>query len=305
MRFTAAKGGENDCPNLNVGQAVRMMESAPNPEDCRASSGAASMRDQRHHLPTRMAYGLRSSDVPRWLRFDGIHTGYRYGGTYYNALLSLFVLHNECINAWTMLLGLVFSSCAFWFVVGTIQTSKTEQHVRETPLTAFAAFHASACLHVPFSVGYHLLMPLSKRVYNVWRKLDIMFIFIASVPLTYALSFFVFPRWATWALTATAASVAASAVKRVSRLKEGEPLHRSSHTRFIAMIAAVYYLPMACQGALDAASGSFSGVLLCVVCVPCALGLGGLAYVHNFPESAVPERLDLVVRLRLLKWRLT
>lgn len=237
--------------------------------------------------PANLTYQLRAEQVPRWLRFESLQTGYRYGGTYKQCLLSLFVLHNECLNAWTMIAASVFSTCAFVYAIVGLRV--TGLHV-----LPFLFFYLSALLHLPFSVGYHLFLPISPSVYNKWRKLDVSFIFVGSVLLVCAFGWFVMPLWAVMTSTALAVMIAALGIYRLNTLEDGQALERSGHAVCIASIVLVYFFPLVYQAYKDVANLEITTAVGCATGVFLSLLLGGTVYANNFPERYYPETFDLV-----------
>lgn len=106
----------------------------------------------------------------------------------WSCLCSLFILHNECLNAWTMLLGaLLLTTTSLVFVL-------SHYSVREGEHSAFVVYWTSFIVHLPFSVEYHQFLPMPARVYNVWRRLDMSFILLMWVQLTYSMRYFVYPH---------------------------------------------------------------------------------------------------------------
>ena len=126
-------------------------------------------------------------DIPEWLRFDYINTGYRYeeNATYKTYIPTLFTLHNEAINIWTMLIANNISLILFIYSIIVLPFTWLT-------FTAFLAVYLTSLIHLPFSVAYHLFLPISPETYNTLRKYDIFFIFISSIFLTYALCCLVF-----------------------------------------------------------------------------------------------------------------
>ncbi len=53
-------------------------------------------------------HGLRDDEVPMGYRLAGVTTGYRRGGTHWQCLLTLFTIHNQTLNSWTMIFGASF-----------------------------------------------------------------------------------------------------------------------------------------------------------------------------------------------------
>lgn len=233
--------------------------------------------------------GLKDTDIPEWLSFPLMKVGYRKGGSYESCLRSLFMWHNETINAWTMIAISVFSLVfnVYCFV---------ELSPKKDDIMPFVAMFLSVFVHIPFSVGYHLFMPISQQVYNKWRKLDIMFIFVASCFLTYSLCYFIMPTWITWLITGVAVIVSFSAIIKTRQLAPGQPMNRKTHTMFIATIVFVYYIPILYQGLKDLLDDTFTVAVSTMFAVPTLLVLGGYVYAKHWPECNYPARFDLLGR---------
>lgn len=237
-----------------------------------------------------MQYGLHVSQVPAWLRFEELTTHYRLGpATYAQALCSLFRAHNECINAWTMIVASVLSTVALAYVLAVVKPTRGDD------LVPFVALWFSAMIHLPFSVGYHLFMPISPDACNLWRKLDIAAIFASSCVLTFAIGYFVLPKTLLVAITLCAALVTVIAWARIARFSMSTPLEKRSLATFIGSIVLIYLAPMLLQSARDL-------VRLRRVTMPVAatlgvlvsLFVGGMTYVTSFPERFFPGTFDLV-----------
>lgn len=233
--------------------------------------------------------GLKDTDIPDWLRFPMMKVGYRMGGSYESCLYSLIMWHNETINAWTMI---AISSFSLAFMVYCL----VKLSPKNGDVWPFIAMFLSVFVHAPFSVGYHLFMPISQKVYNQWRKLDIMFIFIASCFLTYALCYFIMPKWITWLITCVAIVVAFSAILKTRQLAPGEPMNRKTHTIFIATIILVYYIPIFYKGIKDLVDNTFTIAVCTMFVVPIMLLLGGYVYAKHWPECNYPVRFDMLGR---------
>ncbi len=101
--------------------------------------------------------------------------GYRSGGTYSRCLAALFELHTETMNAWTMIVTALLSLVMLYSVVGSESGPATWSEG-----VAFCALTGSVWLHMPWSVGFHLFRGINPQVYNLWRRLDQVFIFVVS-----------------------------------------------------------------------------------------------------------------------------
>ena len=229
---------------------------------------------------------LTDKDIPEWLRFPYLTTGYREGGSYKSCFKSIFALHNESVNAWLMILASIFSISALIYIM--FKNNLT--YVQQIP---FYLLTASALIHLPFSVGYHLFLPISPLIYNKWRRLDISFIFISSCLLTPALCFFVMPYWATFLVTSIAVIVTIIAILRISRFKAGESLQRKQYILFIGIIVCIYYFPIAFKAVKDILHRKFTVAIASAIIIPVVLLLGSFVYSKAWPESAYPVTFDL------------
>jgi predicted membrane channel-forming protein YqfA (hemolysin III family) len=137
--------------------------------------------------------------------------GYRAGGTYARCLASLFEFHTETLNAWTMVWGSVVSVALLAHALGVLgradaaaaaaAASGSSGGGAAAAAAAAGGWHgfrrglpggdaapfwvltASTLLHCPFSVGFHLFRGMSPRVYNLWRRLDQVFIYqVGALP---------------------------------------------------------------------------------------------------------------------------
>jgi len=233
--------------------------------------------------------GLKDIDIPEWLRFPLMKVGYRVGGNYVSCLRSLLMWHNETIHAWTMI---AISAFSLAFMVYCL----VELSPKNGDITPFVAMFLSVFVHVPFSVGYHLFMPISQDVYNHWRKLDIMFIFVASCFLTYSLCYFIMPIWITCLITGAALVVSVTAIMKTMQLAPCQPMNRQTHTLFVASIVFVYYIPIVYQGVKDVMDDKFTIAVTTMFIVPMLLVLGGYVYAKHWPECNYPARFDLLGR---------
>jgi adiponectin receptor len=230
---------------------------------------------------------LLHNDAPEWTTYPDVLTGYRpVGGTYLQLLGTLFTLHTEMLNAWTMILASLFSSLGLGFAVS--------QGVHGVDMVVFTMFWLSAIIHMPASVGYHLFMPMSLQVCNYWRRLDIMCIFAVSVPLCFCTSYYVFSLYVTCSLTFLASCVASWAISKVHKLQDGQALENSKHAMFIGTIVFLYYLPIAYQGLEDFLKDEYSVSILVATLLPLNLGFGAWAFAVGFPQVYAPGRFDLV-----------
>lgn len=183
--------------------------------------------------------------------------GYRAGGDYKRCLAALFELHTETMNAWTMLAGGVVSIAMLAWVIAATQPSITA-------LIPFLALTAAVLVHMPFSVGFHLFRGINAEVYNLWRRLDQIFIFLVSVLLAFGLSWHVYSTW--WGIavnTGAALGVAVFAIRDLWGLQPHFQRNRGLVVVFVGCIVLCYWFPMV-SGEISACQVSNSCGLLLV-----------------------------------------
>lgn len=149
----------------------------------------------------------------------------------------------------------------------------------------FFMFLLSAMVHLPFSLGYHLFMPINKSVFETWRRLDLTFIFIASCPLTLALCYYAVPWPVTCILTGIMCLVSCIFVLFKKNIKQ------STNALFITIAVACYTFPMIASAFLGKTSFWYPIATLG------SLLVSGLLYTNCWPERFfTPGTLDLFGR---------
>lgn len=151
----------------------------------------------------------------------------------------------ETVNAHTVLLNAVLCTIACiaairWALLAVLPVAVW--HV-------FAVLALSVLVHMPFSLGYHLFLPMDAVTSNLWRRLDICAIFAASALLAYAMSALVLPAGATAALSAAAALVAVAAAWKTWQLQPDQRLAdiKTTHALFVGCGCVLYCTPMVVQ----------------------------------------------------------
>ena len=237
-----------------------------------------------------MQYNLNASRVPPWLRFPYIESGYRLGGTYSDGILSLFKIHNEWLNAWTMIAANVISTVLFLLhVKNTIDPlNEIEQCPNVSIISAigpFAVLWISALIHLPFSLGYHLFMPISREVFELWRKLDFYMIFASSLLLAISLGTSVDPWWFGWVNAIPIVFIACDAILFSERKYD-----RSKQTKQVGMAVVFYLIPMIIQTNNEYTSANEIFYAMGAIA---SLTIGAVAYAFSIPECFSPGTFDL------------
>ncbi|GLC35295.1 inc metabolism membrane protein [Pleodorina starrii] len=122
------------------------------------------------------------------------------------------------------------------------------------------------------------------------------FVLVMPVPLTYAMSYFVYERlWDTILATALVAIASGMGIYTVySSVMEGMKLERGNVTRWVGLTAIGYYFPILYQAVLDGQRGVFSVPFVASLVVPASLVGGACLYELHLPERFFPGKLDLV-----------
>jgi adiponectin receptor len=238
-----------------------------------------------------LKYGLTFKDVPEYLQCPHINRGYRLGGSYSECFRSLFRMHNETLNAWTMIAGTCLSLTA-------VLLACTRCPMTSADKACFALFFMSNCCHMPFSVGYHLFLCMDETRNNMWKQLDVSMIFSVSVLLTFCVSYYSFfgNPWMYLGMTAISLTVAGVAVFRIHRsFKPGQKLNAKMNAVFVGFIILAYCFPMWTRAVLSLLYDSDPTFLILVLVVSICLGVGGYCYAFHLPESKFPGRFDYLV----------
>jgi predicted membrane channel-forming protein YqfA (hemolysin III family) len=161
-------------------------------------------------------------------------------------------------------------------------------------LAPFILLTAAVLLHMPFSVGFHLFRGINADVYNLWRRLDQIFIFFASVLLALALSWHAYESAAAIALnTAAAAVVAVAAVREIVGLQPHYQRPRGAMVAFVGSIVMCYWWPMGVTAVRELAAGTPTAATWTALGTFAVLQAGGAAYACGFPERAFPGIFDV------------
>ena len=226
-----------------------------------------------------------AENAPTHAVYPHVLGSYRSGGSYTDNLWSLFQLHTETINCWTMIIASALSvACTTFLSITTLNPSA---------VPVFVAFTSTTVLHLPFSVGYHLFTSMRRQVFNKWRKYDVIAIFNVSVILAFSLSYFVLPWWGCLLNTSVAGLVASTATWTFWKTPDDVDLDPSKQSVFVASIVLCYWFPMAfalvrdsIQLTFTVSSGSGVGVVV-------GLMLSGWAYSSAWPQRHFPGVFDV------------
>lgn len=241
--------------------------------------------------------GLSVDEVEPWQRFPYLVRGYRKGGTYWCCLKSLFKLHNETYNAWTMILSLAVGVSLFIYCATELQPATVLDFL------PFTALLVAQVLHTPCSVGYHLFMCQSAAVANLWRRMDLSLVLVLNVLTTFGLGYYTWGPYATLIATGIVAAVAAYGISNIVALKEGQPLDRVKVVSMIGLTALGYYIPVCYRGVASAlVAGDFTWELAAAIGMLLCHGVGGGCYATHWPQRQFPGKFDIAVSSIDVPW---
>lgn len=139
------------------------------------------------------------------------------------------------------------------------------------------------CLvHVPFSVQYHLSKDVSETIKYKTRKRDILFVFIASVFLTFSLGAFTLPLGITMALTCYSAYLAI----RIALEYNGTNGNKNELVMLMSQTIAVYLTPVI----IGTLYYKTNPIYLFIIVL--SLIIGACVYTYSVPEKWQPGKFD-------------
>ena len=231
--------------------------------------------------------GLTKEQAPPYVTYPFVLRGYRTGGSYKRCLQSLFEWHAETMNAWTMIVGAIISTCLLLWTWSSLELNFT------TGLP-FIALTTSVWVHMPFSVAFHLCRGMNPQVYNLWRRLDQVFIFQVSILLTFGISYHVYTWKGIAANTFAAFVVAQLATVDVWNLSPTYQRNRNHMVIFVGSIVMCYWFPMLYQAVADFLQGHFTEAAALAAATFAVLQLGGVIFAAGFPEKYFPGVFDAI-----------
>jgi adiponectin receptor len=232
-------------------------------------------------------FPVGAGDSPSHAVYPCVTGRYRSGGSYVDNLWSLFRLHTETVNCWTMIIMSLLS------VTGTTYVVTSSSSMDPMAVLVFGAFTSAAVIHLPFSVGYHLFTSMRRQVFNRWRRYDIVAIFNVSVLLTFSLSFYVLPWWGCLMNTVVAGIVAARNNAYIRRIPDELDLDPAEQSVRVASIVLCYWFPMALALGRDALDSRFTVSSAAALGVLAGLVSSSWAYSTAWPQRLSPGSFDV------------
>ena len=237
--------------------------------------------------------------IPSYLQFNQfIRSGYRVGLNLKLCARSLFALHNETVNIWSHVLGIIFFIvyAPFDFVYLHSLNAPAEHYL------IFASFFLLAVLCLTLSALYHLMMCHSEYQCDLWLRMDSAGIGLALCGCYIPSCFYAFycSGWEhTWRAVYMVALLLAVFVSLLL------PLHPDFLTRRWNIRRLLFYFGLIMVGGVPITQwvvmqGGFGVHIVFVFLIPngiimYVLGLaGGTFYVTKFPERVWPGKFDYI-----------
>lgn len=118
-----------------------------------------------------MLYNLNVKEVPYYLHYNKVTSGYRKSGTYKECFYSMFTMfHNETVNAFTSLFNCFIT--IYSLIYG---------YYNNFDLFPLFVWFFGITLNSLMSFGFHTFSPVSKKTFYIWRNLDVLTIYFSGV----------------------------------------------------------------------------------------------------------------------------
>ena len=223
-------------------------------------------------IQNKMTFNLKKNQVPMYLKSKYLYLGYRFGGNYVDSLFSLFRIHNETFNAWTVLIIIPINIFLLKYFLHTFLISSKLPFM----LCCFSTIIVSIC-----SIGNHLFAPISKDVSEFWRKADLIGMFASSPLYTISYSYFVFSNVKMFLLFLCCFIYCLKNIIYIYNSNQTCEVIRHTTPVYIAFSFLFYLLPILLY--------SIKYFLLITICI-C---VGSITFVTNWPERYYKYTFDI------------
>lgn len=231
---------------------------------------------------------LTINDVPDWLKMRYIFKGYpKPGKTISECLMLCFQVHNQTINVWTMIVWAILAVALFAYIVG-----KHSSKMRLWDYSVFFIYMVSILIHLPFSVGYHVMRFVDNDTMTRWKKMDLLFISVNGLLVLFALLAYVFPLWVTIALTTMAVVLlyriywALFKKDKIDITQKKEIFRNILGVNMLCAIPAIYATIKHWNGNRIISWMAIGGIL--------SLLFASSVYATSFPEKHFPHKFDIL-----------
>jgi adiponectin receptor len=218
-----------------------------------------------------------SEKLPEWLQIPYINNGYIQpsGHSYVTCLVLLFFLHNQTVNIWSLVGNLILSIYLY-----LRYSNKNHLHV-------FFVFMMAFLMHTPFAIANHLFRYIDEFNRVFWKRMDMVLISIASVLLTYSLSYFVFPLQWTCFFTLVSLCLCIHSIYTLYQ----KSIHNNQQRILLHFIGSIVIFNIPIVYSIFKQSES-AIVFACIGIIVC-MTLTAIVYTKAFPEKYFPNTFDI------------
>ena len=228
---------------------------------------------------------VSSREAPAYMRYPGVLTSYRVGGTAWQCARSLLRLHTETLNAWTVIASFLFAAASCCYAL---------KHGPPSAWPPFILYFSASLVSAPLSLGMHLFMPMGSEVFTRWRRMDVIGLALGGACFTVAMAWP--PAMPLFGGTLPLAMLSVYATRRVcvdnALLPDGAPIKdTASFVRWLGTAITLYWIPMLYYACFSARSYELVAILCGDVI---SLSTGAAAFVSGWPQRHRPGRFDIV-----------
>ena len=181
---------------------------------------------------------MDKNKIPDYLKDEYI-TDYVIGRNHRECISNLFKLHNESINAWTMIVSNLSLLLLTIYIFTIHQFNILYSFVFILHLLAHT-------IHTPFSVGYHTFNTINKEEYIKWRKYDVYAIFLRSIILSFTISFFTYSDFKdVFNNTSLTISIVYYSLLKFKESEDNhQPLDKVEQGKVVGYVVFTYLIPL-------------------------------------------------------------
>lgn len=229
---------------------------------------------------------MRREDAPEYVATNVyISSDYRMCESYWECFASLFYMHNCFWDSWTAIFAIVHVIALH--VAVRLCTGVFEGPAEDA--VVFTAFMLVGLLHSPASAAYHIVgcAGKSRADFVLTQRADFLMIHWSSVPLSFALGYYVFYDDPGFLLLSVGGTLLCAVYASATIAREFTP---SVRLRQVASLVFFYLLPVFYQTTVDLVAGEpFHPSVLAACGVILALAWGAFTYGTQWPECRWPD----------------
>lgn len=225
----------------------------------------------------------QNQEVPNYLKDEYI-TKYVIGRNHQECIMNLFKLHNESVNAWTMIVSYISVLLIIIYIFIRTQFNKLYSLVFLLHLMAHT-------IHTPFSVGYHTFGNINKEEFIKWRKYDIYTIFLRCIIMTFTLSFFTYKNFLYVLLNTsiTLTFVYYALLKFKESEDKHEPLNKYQQGLLIGSVAFTTSIPILYKIIISVITKSYTTSFKIALTAAIFYIISYICYSFQIPERFFPK----------------